>query len=110
MQLNEKNYFSPEANATFFSASQVKAFRKCEAMAMAELCGQYKREMSQALMVGQYVDAALTGDLREWEDQHPEIRKRDGGLKAEYVQADQMVQRAMRDPLFMDFIKTAIER
>ena len=104
MQLNEQNYFSRKADAVYFSASQIKAFKKCEASAMAELCGQYERPMSQALMVGQYVDAGLTGDLYAWEHDHPEIRKRDGGLKAEYVQAEEMVQRAMRDPLFMDFM------
>ena len=105
MQLNEKNYFSKEADIRYFSASQVKAFRKCEAAAMADLCGMYTREMTQALMIGQYVDAGLTGDLREWEDMHPEIRKRDGGLKAEFVQAEQMVQRAMRDEMFMNFME-----
>ena len=104
MELNEQNYFSRKADAVYFSASQIKAFKKCEASAMAELCGQYERPISQALMVGQYVDAGLTGDLCAWEHDHPEIRKRDGGLKAEYVQAEEMVQRAMRDPLFMDFM------
>ena len=105
MELNEMNYFSHEADAAYFSASQVKAFRKCEAAAMAELCQQYERPVSQALMVGQYVDAGLTGDLYAWEQEHPEIRKRDGGLRAEYVQADEMVQRAMRDPMFMNFME-----
>ena len=104
MQLNEQNYFSREADAKYFSASQIKAFKRCEASAMASLCGQYERPMSTALMVGQYVDAGLTGDLCAWEHEHPEIRKRDGGLKAEFVQAEEMVQRAMRDPLFMDYM------
>ena len=104
MELNEMNYFSHEADMAYFSASQVKSFKKCEAMTMAELNGLYRREMSQALMVGQYVDAALTGDLDEWCGCHPEIRKRDGGLKAEFLQASEMVGRANRDPLFMDFM------
>ena len=104
MELNSSNYFSREADLEYFSASQVKSFKKCEAAAMAALTGEYERPMSQALMVGQYVDAGLTGDLCAWEHDHPEIRKRDGGLKAEYVQAEEMVQRAMRDPLFMDFM------
>jgi hypothetical protein len=104
MQLNEQNYFSHEADMAYFSASQIKSFKKCEAMTMAELSGQYRREMSQALMVGQYVDAALTGDLDEWCGCHPEIKKRDGSLKAEFLQASEMVGRANRDPLFMDFM------
>ena len=105
MQLNETNYFSHEADTAYFSASQVKSFKKCEAQAMAELQGLYLREMSQALMVGQYVDAALTGDLDEWCGCHPEIKKRDGSLRAEFIQASEMVGRANRDPLFMDFME-----
>ncbi len=105
MQLNEMNYFSHEADEAYFSASQIKAFKRCEASAMAELQGMYRREMSQALMVGQYVDAALTGDLDEWCGCHPDIKKRDGTLKAEFLQASEMVGRANRDPLFMDFME-----
>ena len=105
MELNEMNYFSHEADMEYFSASQIKAFKKCEAAAMAELTGMYRREMSQALMVGQYVDAALTGDLMEWCGCHPEIKKRDGTLRAEFLQASEMVGRANRDPLFMDFME-----
>ena len=105
MQLNEMNYFSHEADEAFFSASQIKSFKKCEAATMAQLRGQYLRPMSQALMVGQYVDAALTGDLDEWCGCHPEIKKRDGTLKAEFLQASEMVGRANRDPLFMEFME-----
>ena len=105
MELNEMNYFSHEADMAYFSASQIKSFKKCEAMTMAQLEGQYLREMSQALMVGQYVDAALTGDLDEWCGCHPEIKKRDGTLKAEFLQASEMVGRANRDELFMNFLE-----
>ena len=105
MRLNEMNYFSHEADMEYFSASQIKSFKKCEAMTMAELNGLYRRDMSQALMVGQYVDAALTGDLDEWCGCHPEIKKRDGTLRAEFLQASEMVGRANKDPLFMDFME-----
>ena len=105
MWLNEENYFSREADLEYFSASQIKSFRKCEAATMAELQGLYRREMSQALMVGQYVDAALTGDLDAWCGCHPEIKKRDGTLKAEFMQASEMVGRANRDELFMDYME-----
>ena len=105
MQLNEQNYFSKDADRAYFSASQIKAFKKCEAAALADLNGDYIRPMSQALMVGQYVDAALTGDLDEWKGLHPEILKRDGTPKAEFAQAQEMVERAQRDPLFMDFME-----
>ena len=105
MALTSKNYFSKRANQLYFSASQIKAFKKCEAQALAEIRGKYERPASQALMVGSYVDAALTGDLDAWMAEHPEIRKRDGGLKAEFVQAADMVERAKRDPVFKEFLK-----
>ena len=104
MQLNEQNYFSKEADRAYFSASQVKSFKKCEAMTMAELNGEYERPMSQALLQGQFVDAALTGDYGEWVLAHPEVAKRDGNLKAEFMLCQEMVNRAIRDPLFMDFM------
>ncbi len=105
MQLNEMNYFSHEAEIEYFSASQIKSFKRCEAATMAELTGLRLRPVSQALMVGQYVDAALTGDLDEWCGCHPEIKKRDGTLKAEFLQASEMVGRANRDELFMNFLE-----
>ena len=105
MALTSKNYFSPRANRIYFSASQVKAFKKCEAMALAEIKGKYFRPASQALMVGSYVDAALTGDVEAWILQHPEVLKRDGSLKAEFVQAQEMVDRAKRDPVFREYLR-----
>ena len=105
MALTSKNYFSPRANRLYFSASQVKQFKKCEAMAMAEITGKYTRPASQALMIGSYVDAALTGDLEAWKAEHPEILKRDGSLKAEFVQAQEMSERALRDPVFKEFLR-----
>ena len=105
MELNEMNYFSHEADVAFFSASQIKSFKRCEASTMAQLRGLYRRLESTALAVGQYVDAALTGDLDEWCGCHPEIRKRDGTLKADFLQASEMVGRANRDQLFMQFLE-----
>lgn len=105
MQLSEANYYSREADLAYFSASQIKSFKKCEARAMAELTGAYIREPSQALLQGQFVDEALTGDLGAWYGQHPEVMKRDGNLKAEFMQCQEMVSRARRDPLFMDFME-----
>ena len=104
MELNSENYFSKEADRAYFSASQIKAFKRCEASAMAELTGEYERPMSQALLQGQFVDEALTGNYGEWAMNHPEISKRDGNLKAEFMQCQEMVSRARRDPLFMDFM------
>lgn len=105
LQLNESNYFSREADQAYFSASQVKAFKKCEAAALAQIRGEYERPMSQALLQGQFVDEALTGDLGDWYGKHPEVMKRDGNLKAEFMLCQEMVSRARRDPVFMEFME-----
>jgi hypothetical protein len=105
MELNEMNYFSHEADVEYFSASQIKSFKRCEAQTMAALRGDYVRPMSTALMVGQYVDESLTGDFLAWREKHPEILKRDGSLKADFEGARLMVERALRDPLFMDYME-----
>jgi len=105
MALTSKNYFSPRANRIYFSASQVKSFKKCEAAALAEIKGKYTRPASQALMVGSYVDAALTGDIEAWKAGHPEILKKDGTLKADFVQAADMVERAKSDRMFMEYLR-----
>ena len=105
MALTSKNYFSQRANRLYFSASQVKQFKKCEAQALAEIKGKYMRPASSALMIGSYVDAALTGDIEQWKGEHPEILKRDGTLKADFVQAQEMVERAQGDRVFMEYLR-----
>jgi hypothetical protein len=73
-------------------------------MAMAELNGEWKREDSVALLVGSYVDAWFEGTLDVFEGSHPEIFKKDGTLKAEYIKADEIIARVSRDELFMKYM------
>lgn len=101
MKLTSDNYFSREAQMEYMGASQFKAFRQCEAAALAELEGRYTRPVSTALLVGSYVDAYFEGSLDRFKLEHAEIFKRDGGLKSDYVQADQIIHRLEQDELFM---------
>lgn len=104
MNLTAENYFSREASERYMSCSQFKQFMKCPAAAMAEIRGEYVREKTSALLIGSYVDEALTGDLEQFKLEHPEIFKRDGTLKADYVLADTMIERCRRDKLFMEYV------
>lgn len=110
MILNEGNYYSPEANREYMSASQHKAFLRCEAAALAELNGEYERETSTALLIGSYVDAHFSGTLDIFKAQHPEIFKRDGTLKAEYVQADYIISRIEAQPVMMHLLSGEKQR
>lgn len=101
MKLTSDNYFSREAQMEYMGASQFKAFRKCEAAALAELDGRYTRPVSTAILVGSYVDAYFEGSLDQFKQTHPEIFKRDGSMKSDYVQADRIIKRLEQDELFM---------
>lgn len=61
MKLTSKNYYGKNANVSYMSVSQFKDFRKCEAMALAKLKGEYKSPTSKALLLGSFVDEMLTG-------------------------------------------------
>lgn len=61
MKLTNKNYYGAKANQEFMSVSQFKDFKKCEAMALAILKGEYKKSKSKALLLGSFVDEMLTG-------------------------------------------------
>ena len=104
MKLTQRNYFSKKANREYMSVSQFKAFEKCQASALAEIKGKYKREETTALLVGQYIDEYFSGTLAKFIKKHPEIFKKDGTLKAEYLQAETIIKRILKDKLFMNYL------
>lgn len=61
MKLTNRNYYGKKANKEFMSVSQFKDFKKCEAMAMAKIKGEYLQPKTQALFLGSFVDEMLTG-------------------------------------------------
>lgn len=102
--LTAENYFSSENNMKYMSSSQFKSFMKCEAAALAELTGEYKRQVTDALLVGSYVDAHFEGTLDIFKAQHPEIFTRNGDLRSQYRHAEYIIQRAERDELYMHYM------
>lgn len=99
LKLTAENYYSPEANMEYMSASQFKSFKKCEAAALAELRGEWNRPSTTALLVGSYVDAYFSDELPQFIEEHPEIFKKDGTLKAEFQQAEVICKRLDGDEL-----------
>lgn len=104
MELTRANYFSRRANLEYMSVSQFKAFTLCQHSALAEIQGRYKREKSTALIVGGYVDAYFDGTMSRFIRENPEIFKKDGTLRAEYVQADAIIERMKRDKALMRYM------
>ena len=104
MNLTKRNYFSKKANRLFMSVSQFKTFERCPAAAIAEINGKYQREKTTSLLVGSYVDSYFEGTLKTFIRQNPEVFKRDGTLKAEYIQAEAIIQRILQDQLFTEYM------
>lgn len=102
--LTNENYFSKEASEIYMGSSEFKAFLACPAAALAEIRGEYRQEETTALLVGSYVDAYFEGTLSLFKAQHPALFKKDGGLKSEYVQAEQIIQRIERDEMMMRYM------
>jgi len=103
--LTNENYFSFENSMFYMSTSQIKAFRKCQAGAMAELKGEYVREKTSALLIGSYVDAHFEGTLSHFKAINPDIFLKSGGLKAEYRNAEDIINRLERDKFFMEHME-----
>lgn len=99
LKLTEENYYSPEANWQYMSASQFKSFYRCESAALAELRGEWGRKESLALLVGSYVDAYFSGELEQFTAEHPEIYTKQKTLKADFQKAHDICERLNRDEL-----------
>lgn len=106
--LTNENYYSKEANELFMSAHQYLDFaghmgvQGCEAHAMAVLNEEWKDETTKAMLIGSYVDSYFEGTLKQFLEEHPDCFTRKGELKAEYKQADKMIERCEADPYFME--------
>lgn len=99
LKLTAENYYSPDANWQYMSASQFKSFRKCESAALAELKGEWGRKETLALLVGSYVDAYFSNELEQFVAEHPEIFTKTKTLKADFQKAHDICERLNRDEL-----------
>lgn len=101
MKLNNDNYYSQKANQAYFSVSQVKDFLKCEAYAMAKINGEWVEPPTTPMLIGSYVDSYFEGTLEDFKVRTPEIFKKDGSLKSDYIKAENIIQRVEKEELFM---------
>ena len=90
LKLTKRNYHSEEANRVYWSASLIKQMLICPAAAMA----MEPAPPSTALLVGSYVDAFFEGpkSFDRFKAEHPELMKKDGTLKADFLKAEPALQ------------------
>ena len=121
MQITESNYYSPESNWEYCSASQYLSFvgrpflPGCEARTMAVLKGEYQEETTKAMLIGSILDCLwelddlpLEEKLNIIADRFPECVSTRGAtkgeLKTEYKLALRMYERTLKDELFCQFM------
>ena len=110
LKLTNSNYYSEVANQQYLSVSQYKDFfgtlgkKGCEAQALAKIKGEYKEEPSTAMLVGSFVDSYFEGTLEKFKERTPEIFKKDGTLKSDYIQANEIIARIERDKKLMQYL------
>lgn len=110
MVLTAENYYSKEANKEYMSVSQYKDFAgtygkmACEFSAIEKLEERWAQKKTTPLLVGSYVDSYFEGTLEEFKKENPEIFTQKGELKANYKQAERIIARMERDPLFMQYM------
>ena len=106
MELTKDNYHSVKANEEYWSVSVFKAFSKCEAAGLAEAMGRYKREQTDALLVGSYVDAYFSGEYDEFCSEHrDELFTKKGELYAKFKDADKAINAVENQPLMMEYLE-----
>lgn len=104
MDLTKENYHSTINNNKYMSFTQFKQFLDCEASAMAIITGEWQEPCTTAMLVGAYVDAYFSGELEQFKCEKPEIFKRDGELKSDYLQANIIIDRIRASEAMMKYL------
>lgn len=105
MELTQETYFSKEAEEYYAGSTQIKNFLECEAKALATIKGEWQEETSTAMLQSSYIDEYFGGTLSIFKNNHPEMFKKDGELKAEYKDLDNIIKQAENDPMFIKYLK-----
>jgi len=104
-RLTNNNYFSPEMRIKYTGSSEIKDFMKCEACALAKIKGEFEDEPSKAQIVSSYIDACISKELDQFKEEHPDIFLKSGELKAEYRQADEVIEQMKQDKVFWKYLQ-----
>jgi hypothetical protein len=110
LKLTDDNYFSLEMENEYMGVSQFKAFRECEAKKMAELKGLWKDKESTALLVGSYVHSHFEGAIDKFKQENPAIFTNKGELRADYKEANEMINCLESDESFQQIYTGEVEQ
>jgi len=102
-EITNDNYFDSDMSMYYMGSSQFKEFMQCEAHALALA----KHEVSfgtKSMDNSSYIDAYFSGEMDIFVQQHPDMFKKDGSLKASFVHMQEVCDFVEEDPMFMKYI------
>ena len=111
MDLLGKDYYSAASARRYWSISQYKRFRECEARALAELEGEWEDQRDNtALLVGNMVHSYFESPEahKRFMDENADAiiskaGKTKGQLKSDFLVGQRMIERLEADEQFMDY-------
>lgn len=109
-RINNKNYFDYEHRMKYTGSSEIKAFLECEAGALAKLRGEFEDTPSKAQIVSSYIDSYLSNELEQFKEEHPDIFLKNGELKSEYRQANEVIEQMKQDKMFWKYVSGGIHQ
>ena len=106
-----KDYYSAASARQYWSISQYKRFRECEARALAELEGEWEDQRDNtALLVGNMVHSYFESPEahKKFMDENADAMiskagKTKGQLKADFLVGQRMIERLEADKQFMEY-------
>jgi hypothetical protein len=115
IQLTDDNYYSQQANIDYMSVSQFKdligtlGHDPCEVTGVLRYQGILQQVESTPLLVGSFVDSYFEGTLDQFKEDHKDklfakTGATKGQLKSEFKQAEEIIDRINRDPLFSGYM------
>ena len=116
LTLTQGNYYSQEANAEYMSVHQFQSWRECAAREWAIQHGKWHTEVTEAMLVGSYVDAALTETaevFKRFKTEHAAdiyTGKKDPHPRAQFERADRMIARLRNDESAREFLTGETQR
>lgn len=103
-KITNENYFSKNIQKIYTGSSEVKSMLICESATLAKLRGEWEEEKSKSMLVSSYIDAAMSDELVEFEQQNPEIFTRGRDLKSDYKLAEDVFNQMQEDEMFWKYL------
>jgi hypothetical protein len=105
--MTDKQYFSEKQQKEYITSTQIKTYLECPLKFQATINGVFKEEPNEAMILGSYIEKALTGGLDDFIEENKDIiyKKKGEGKLIGFVRADELVEELKKDKELMKLLK-----